>query len=99
MGCCCRWPRFTPLIRLRHGMSLKGPHHSKRATDKSPSQRLMALDLVLRTGFEPATSAVKGRHPKPLDDRSNREMRLNPIPGDPARGPFARTGKEAGLEQ
>jgi hypothetical protein len=26
--------------------------------------------LVLRTGFEPATFAVRGRCPKPLDDRS-----------------------------
>jgi hypothetical protein len=33
--------------------------------------KLVQKWLVLRTGFEPAIFAVKGRCPKPLDDRSD----------------------------
>lgn len=30
-------------------------------------------EVVLRKGFEPSIFAVRGRCPKPLDDRSNRD--------------------------
>ena len=32
--------------------------------------------MVLRTGFEPAIFAVRGRCPKPLDDRSKRSRMI-----------------------
>lgn len=35
-------------------------------------ESVAAVAKVARTGFEPAAFAVKGRRPKPLDDRAKR---------------------------
>lgn len=32
---------------------------------------IIDIDLVARAGFEPAISALRGRRPKPLDERAN----------------------------
>ena len=62
---------------LRHGslvcesccaMHLHNPSRAVFADNKKAEAKASAVHLVAPTGFEPATFALRGRRPKPLDD-------------------------------
>ena len=71
--------RFVPINRASFpsgGMSLRSRFFTRERKSFHPSKTTKRMNpaglilLVLRTGFEPAIFAVRGRCPEPLDDRS-----------------------------
>lgn len=49
---------------------------------REAQQGRLRLELVTRTGFEPVISSVKGRRPKPLDQRASRNEIVSQIRHD-----------------
>lgn len=71
---------------LRHGslvcesccaMHLHNPSRAVFADSKKAETKASAVHLVAPTGFEPATFALRGRRPKPLDDGAINESTEN----------------------
>ena len=71
---------------LRHGslvcesccaMHLHNPSRAVFADSKKAEAKASAVHLVAPTGFEPATFALRGRRPKPLDDGAINESTEN----------------------
>ncbi len=69
-------PTQRTQLKRRRRFFREGSRASNAAVGKTIFLYDLGGSLVLRTGFEPATFAVRGRCPKPLDDRSRPGQRI-----------------------